>query len=113
LSKSLVTLATPQLGPVRSIPVITKEENEDIIIAKEGDVYIDFRGIVLLGIPYGFLYYKQNIPSGPTRVRKISTKLGQSSSIFSADLRIGIISQEEFEKLEDSDLFNEVVFIEI
>jgi hypothetical protein len=98
---------------VRSLPVLTKEENADVVLARPGDVFIDFRGIIILGVPYGFLYYRMNITPGPTKVQRISTKLGGMAHVLSADMRTGIISPEEFEKLQDNDLFGEVMFVEI
>jgi hypothetical protein len=110
MSKELALL-TPKLPRLGNIPLITQREEENSVSGNDGDVFIQFKGIMVLGIPYGFMYFKPVENKRRLRAVRRTTMLGNMPDLLSVTENSGIISQAKFDALMKDERFANVIIM--
>ena len=106
-----LTLVSPELPKLGSIPLITQREEENQISGQDNGVFIHFKGIMILGTPYGFLYWKPVTKKNRLKAVKRTTMLGNIPDLLSATENSGVISREKFDALCKDPRFENVMIL--
>jgi hypothetical protein len=97
----------------KQVELVRTTERRNVIAAEEGHYVVEFKGFVVLGIPYGVMYYRKIAKNTTVPLVNISTDLAGNPNLLSVASRRGVMTEEKLIELSYSDLFDNVAFFEI
>jgi len=96
---------------IGKIPLFGNMLDSSLVKAKKGDIFIDIRGVVLLGQLYGVMYWKEVKKSGAVVEKRLSNAFLGGRELASAISMTRICNRASFEKLLDDPRMKNVAVI--
>jgi hypothetical protein len=106
-----LTIVSPKIANLGSITLFTKKQEEKSVQGEDDNIFILFKGLVILGIPYGVMYWKPVNKNMKLKAVKNTTMLGNMPDLLSVTENSGILPKSKFEAVCRDPKFENVVIL--